>query len=41
MVRDILSVAEYDDRALMVYKVKPYVNVKINNFITDMSSPQK
>ena len=40
MVRDILSVAEYDDRALMVYKVKPYVNVKINNFITDMSSPQ-
>lgn len=40
MVRDMLSVKEYDDRALMVYKVKPYTNVKINKFITDMNSPQ-
>ena len=32
---------EYDDRAVLLYKVKPYETIKIKRFETDMSSPQK
>lgn len=40
LVRDILSNKEYDDRAIMVYEVKPYREVKIKTFWTDIKSPQ-
>lgn len=40
LVKDILSNKEYDDRALIVYKVKAYNKVKINSFIPSVSSPQ-
>ena len=40
-VRDMLSNKEYDDRAVLLYKVKPYETIKIKRFETDMSSPQK
>lgn len=40
LVRDILSNKEYDDRAIMVYEVKPYREVKIKTFWTDIMSPQ-
>ena len=40
-VRDMLSNTEYDDRAVLLYKVKPYETIKIKRFETDMSSPQK
>lgn len=40
LVRDLLSVDEYDDRALISYTVKQYNDIKITRFITDMSSPQ-
>lgn len=40
LVRDILSNKEYDDRALLIYKIKPYNKVKINNFISNVKTPQ-
>lgn len=40
LVRDILSGEEYDDRAIIVYNVKPYNEVKINKFVPDIVSPQ-
>ncbi|MGG7178817.1 triple tyrosine motif-containing protein [Clostridium paraputrificum] len=40
LVRDILSNKEYDDRAIMVYAVKPYNDIKIKNFIPNVNSPQ-
>lgn len=40
LVRDMYSTREYDDRALMVYDVKPYNPVKLKSFTTDLSSPQ-
>ncbi|MCR4944163.1 MAG: triple tyrosine motif-containing protein [Clostridium sp.] len=40
LVKDILSNKEYDDRALIVYNVKAYNKVKINNFTPNISSPQ-
>lgn len=40
MVRDLLSNSEYDDRAIMYYTVKPYNKIKIESFISDVSSPQ-
>ncbi|MCQ2969002.1 MAG: triple tyrosine motif-containing protein [Clostridium sp.] len=40
-VRDMLSNKEYDDRAMILYNVKPYETVKIKKFDTDMSSPQR
>lgn len=40
LVRDILSNKEYDDRAIMLYEVKPYKKVKIKNFTSHVSSPQ-
>lgn len=38
--KDMYSSNEFDDRALLVYEVKPYKNIKIENFISDVSSPQ-
>jgi hypothetical protein len=40
MIRDILSNKDYDDRALMLYEVKPYNKVKIKNFTANVNSPQ-
>ena len=40
LVRDILSNREYDDRAIMVYEVKPYLEVKIKEAWTDIKPPQ-
>ena len=40
LVKSILSNKEYDDRALLVYTVKPYKDVKINSFVADLNSPQ-
>lgn len=40
MIKDMYSLKEYDDRAILNYEVKPYKDVKILNFNSDMSSPQ-
>ncbi len=39
-VRDIFSNKAYDDRAAMVYFVKPYEKIKIRSFSSELSSPQ-
>ncbi|MGL5646231.1 MAG: triple tyrosine motif-containing protein [Clostridium sp.] len=41
LMKDILSHKEYDDRAMMHYKVRPYNKIKINKFEADVRSPQK
>lgn len=33
LVKSILSNKEYDDRAILMYNVKPYKEVKINSFV--------
>lgn len=40
LAKDIYSNKEYDDRALMVYNVKPYNPITIKEFTTDLASPQ-
>lgn len=40
MIKDMYSLEEYDDRAILNYEVKPYKDVKILNFNSDMASPQ-
>lgn len=40
LVRDMLSNKEYDDRAMLIYKIKPYDKVKIKQFTSDITSPQ-
>lgn len=40
LTKDILSNAEYDDRAVLVYNVKPYRDIEIKGFSADLSSPQ-
>lgn len=40
LVKDILSNKEYDDRAIVVYNVKPYRDVKIKDIVVDLNSPQ-
>lgn len=40
MARDIYSQKQYDDRAIISYKVKPYKEIAIHSFTTDVSSPQ-
>lgn len=40
LAKDILSNSEYDDRAVLVYSVKPYRDVKIKGFSADLNSPQ-
>ncbi|MDV4149403.1 triple tyrosine motif-containing protein [Clostridium sp. AL.422] len=39
-VRDIFSNKPYDDRAAMIYSVKAYEEIRINNFTSELSSPQ-
>jgi hypothetical protein len=38
--KDMYSQREYDDRALLNYKIKPYKEVAIKSFAADLSSPQ-
>ena len=40
LVKDILSNMEYDDRAIMIYYVKPYNDIRIKDFTPDIRSPQ-
>ena len=40
LTKDILSNSEYDDRAILVYKVKPYKEINIKSFSADLNSPQ-
>jgi len=40
LVKSILSTKEYDDRAILVYEVKPYKDIKINSFVASLNSPQ-
>ena len=40
LVKSLLSNKEYDDRAILVYDVKPYKEVKINSFVASLNSPQ-
>lgn len=40
LVRDMFSTNQYDDRALIHYKVEPYNEVKIRKFTTDLAAPQ-
>ncbi|WP_090088947.1 triple tyrosine motif-containing protein [Clostridium uliginosum] len=39
-VKDIFSDKEYDDRAVILYKVKSYKDIKIKGFSADLNSPQ-
>jgi hypothetical protein len=40
LVKSIFSNKEYDDRAILMYNVKPYKDVKINSFVASLNSPQ-
>lgn len=40
MAKDMYSQRGYDDRAVINYIVKPYKNILIKSFISDLSSPQ-
>lgn len=40
LVRSILSNKEYDDRAVLLYNVKPYKDIEIKDFVADFNSPQ-
>ncbi|AWK50606.1 triple tyrosine motif-containing protein [Clostridium beijerinckii] len=40
LVKSLLSNKEYDDRAILVYEVKPYKKIKINSFVANFNSPQ-
>ncbi|MBE6063448.1 MAG: triple tyrosine motif-containing protein [Clostridium butyricum] len=40
LVKTVFSNNEYDDRAILVYNVKPYRDIKINSFVADLNSPQ-
>lgn len=40
LVKNIFSNKEYDDRAVLVYNVKPYKDIKINSFVASLNSPQ-
>ncbi|OOM79690.1 triple tyrosine motif-containing protein [Clostridium sp. BL-8] len=40
LVKSIFSNREYDDRAILVYDVKPYEDIKINSFVASLNSPQ-
>lgn len=39
-IRDMYSAKEFDDRALMIYKIKPYQDIKLKNLTTDITSPE-
>lgn len=40
LVRDVFSNREYDDRAFIAYNVKPYENIRVKSFKSDLESPQ-
>lgn len=40
LTRDIFSNKEFDDRAIITYYVKPYEEISIKNFASDINSPQ-
>ncbi|MHC1684495.1 MAG: triple tyrosine motif-containing protein [Clostridiaceae bacterium] len=40
LAKDMYSQNEFDDRAILSFKVKPYLPVEIKSFITDLPSPQ-
>lgn len=40
LAKDMYSPREYDDRAIINYKVKPYEDIRIASFTTDVNSPQ-
>ncbi len=40
LIKDMYSNREYDDRAVMVYEVKPYKAINLKTFDTDLNSPQ-
>lgn len=40
MVKDMYSMNEYDERAIIFYKVKKYISIKIKSFTSDVTSPQ-
>ncbi|MGH4138718.1 triple tyrosine motif-containing protein [Clostridium sp.] len=40
MAKDMYSLLEFDDRALIYYTVKPYEEINIQSFTSDLSSPQ-
>lgn len=39
-IRDMYSAKDYDDRALMNYKIKPYKDLNIKSLTTDLTSPE-
>ncbi|HII4441427.1 TPA: triple tyrosine motif-containing protein [Clostridium perfringens] len=41
LIRDMYSNKEFDDRAVMVYDIKPYEPLQLRSFTTDLSSPQE
>lgn len=40
LAKDMYSTADYDDRGLIYYEVKPYLPITIKSFTTDLCSPQ-
>lgn len=40
LAKDMYSTKEFDDRAVIFYKVKQYEKIKLQAFTTDLSSPQ-
>jgi hypothetical protein len=40
LAKDMYSQMEYDDRAILSYKIKAYKDITINSFTSDLSSPQ-
>ncbi|MBU3160896.1 triple tyrosine motif-containing protein [Clostridium frigoris] len=40
MAKDMFSLKEFDDRALIYYNVNPYEEINIHSFTSDLSSPQ-
>ena len=40
MAKDMYSLQEFDDRALIYYSVIPYEEINIHSFTSDLSSPQ-
>jgi hypothetical protein len=40
LAKDMYSQREYDDRALLNYKIKPYKEITIKSFAADLNSPQ-
>lgn len=40
LIKSVLSEKEYEDRAILVYNVKPYRDIKINSFVANLNSPQ-